>query len=47
MKKIVQKQNKIRWDQAIQGIISKIVIKIQEKYLKANKHITKMHRNTS
>ena len=45
MKKFIQEQNEIGWNQVVQGRISQTIIKIQNDHLEANKHITKVHRD--
>ena len=47
MKTFVEQQNTIGWDQIVCGRISKEVIKVQEKHLIENKHITKVHRDAN
>jgi hypothetical protein len=45
MKKFIQEQNEIGWNQVVQGRISKTIIKVQNDHVEANKHITKVHRD--
>ena len=47
MKTFVEQQNRIGWDQIVCGRTSKEVIKVQEKHLIENKHITKVHRDAN
>ena len=47
MKTFVEQQNRIGWDQIVCGRISKEVIKVQEKHLIDNKHITQVHRDAN